>query len=320
MIDSDTHEKLSGAIADVDAVEVTTEDDLPDLETALDALATAVAAAGLIDEEMDLDGAVDALMTGYSLSRDAGAALADIRSFAKELKYIGGVAGAADELTRSRISSAQSCRAGPTLDLVKQMTKHIYRSVEGALQRHNISLNHIVSRADEVIVFGSYAAGLQVHHSDVDLLCIGDGRGGLHTSYFDLTCITREFVETLDWRQSELANHVAMYGVWLKGNGSWTCQVFIGEPTVARKVRLVANHIDVLEKRWSSLAERFRRSHLRAIHRNLQRLELMRLGKPVCPTALLPHESFDCTIGRAALATARQRLHFGHAMTSVPRL
>jgi hypothetical protein len=102
MINSETHENLSEAIADVDGVEVTTEDDLPDLETALDALATTVADAGLVDNDMELDDVVIALISEHSLAREAWSALADIHSYTKELKYLGGVAGAAYQLSHSK--------------------------------------------------------------------------------------------------------------------------------------------------------------------------------------------------------------------------
>lgn len=184
-------------------------------------------------------------------------------------------------------------------------------SIDDSLRQRNLSLDRILTIADEVIVFGSTAAGVARADSDVDLLCIGQVRS-VHTQYLDLTCVPREFVGTPEWRQSELANHVAAYGVWLKGNGSWRRRVFIDAYTIARKHRAVANHIEALDKRWSSLAERFQRSHLQAIQRNLQRLQLMRAGKPVCPTALLGDDvPFETSLGRSALNIARQRLAAG---------
>jgi predicted nucleotidyltransferase len=191
------------------------------------------------------------------------------------------------------------------------MIKRIFHLVESTLRRHDLSLDRLMSLADEVIVFGSYASGVARADSDVDILCIGDV-GAVHTAYLDLTRVSREFVQRPEWNQSELANHVAAYGVWLNGEGLWKREVFIAEQTLARKQRAVANHIDALEKRWSSLAEQFQRSHLQAIQRNLQRLQLMRAGKPVCPTALLGKDvPFDTSLGRSALNVARERLAAG---------
>lgn len=102
MINSAVHEKLSEVIMNLDSVNVSSEDDVPDLETALDALASAIAEVGLTEEVLDVDGAVDALVTKHELASDARGALVDIHGFVKELKYIGGGAGAAYELSRSK--------------------------------------------------------------------------------------------------------------------------------------------------------------------------------------------------------------------------
>src|SRR5260370_5639721 len=86
-------------------------------------------------------------------------------------------------------------------------------------------LDDLMSEADEVVVFGSRAAGVHSSSSDLDLLIISPNRRRLVATGLDCVLLTPEEVSDSFWLGSELASHVAAYGRWAKGAGEWRSDV-----------------------------------------------------------------------------------------------
>src|ERR1700752_2084658 len=98
----------------------------------------------------------------------------------------------------------------------------------------NTSLTHILKRrvrsvgmnydallhTQELVVFGSYAAGVSDPESDIDVLAVGP-RYRVARSGLDLISISPEHVMSAEWLGSELASHIVAYGVWIHGEGRW---------------------------------------------------------------------------------------------------
>ncbi len=146
--------------------------------------------------------------------------------------------------------------------------------------------------ADQVIVFGSMALGVERPDSDIDVLCVGDCDCKLKTPYLDLIGVSRETIEDSSWLCSELASHIACYGRWLRGSPAWTSRVAIGRKAVIQKQRRVVAFMTGLPRVWANLENCFRVKYSIKIKRETQRLILLRRSVPIPPTKILD-ESWD---------------------------
>lgn len=140
--------------------------------------------------------------------------------------------------------------------------------------------------ADQIVLFGSRAAGLARPGSDWDLLVVGEGRPR-SSAVLDLVWVSPRELPTRTWLGSELAGHVACWGRWLHGEPGWISDVVHDEHAAARKARRVASRLDALERTWDLLGPAYQRKHLLLLRRDLQRHGLLSLGKAVPPSALL---------------------------------
>lgn len=86
----------------------------------------------------------------------------------------------------------------------------------------------------EAVLFGSYAYGCERFESDVDILFVGNKKRKA-SKYLDFIWLKPERLFSKTWLGSELANHIANYGIWLKGNGVWRTEVFFSEAAIIRK-------------------------------------------------------------------------------------
>ena len=103
------------------------------------------------------------------------------------------------------------------------------------------------------MLFGSYACGCEHKQSDIDILFIGD-RKRKSSKYFDFIWVTPERLKSKTWLSSELAIHIAKYGLWLKGDGYWRNQVFFSKATIIRKKQRIFErllHIYLQKERLS---------------------------------------------------------------------
>ncbi len=156
-------------------------------------------------------------------------------------------------------------------------------------RQHGLSWRDMTRKAHEVIVFGSASVGADRRDSDLDLLIIGVGK---RFKKRDLDIVFKTKRESLSpkWLGSELADHVARYGVWLKGVGRWRRTVLVGNAAVDFKRHLIRSRARALFAAWETLGEPYRIKHVIKLRRDLQRLECLIEGKSIPPTPYLDKE------------------------------
>lgn len=140
--------------------------------------------------------------------------------------------------------------------------------------------------SSQVIAFGSYAAGCQNDQSDVDILFVTEKRG-MRNEFFDFVCIDPRRISLKSWLGSELANHVAKYGVWLKGDDSWKRQVFIGQSAIDRKKVIILSRLSHLWVKRKSIKHQSTIRLFENVVLDSFRLVTMMHGTAVPPTAIV---------------------------------
>ena len=148
------------------------------------------------------------------------------------------------------------------------------------LARRGVDLRKLASEASQVVLFGSWAVGLQRPESDIDLLCVGDGKRH-KTAKVDLVWISPKFGKSTKWRQSELGNHIIKYGKWLVGSNEWGDDVRVSSQSLQFKRSLIRSRGSQLMRRWDHLSQDYRGKHAVKIRRDIQRLVLMKSGNAV---------------------------------------
>lgn len=147
----------------------------------------------------------------------------------------------------------------------------------------------LLKQAAEIVVFGSYAAGLHTIDSDLDVLCVGDGPR-LKSRSLDLSWVSEKNVSEDAWLGSELAGHIAKYGIWLRGKGHWRTQVFAGAHAIQRKRKRIMSLSRTVTRLWDRLHPTFQDQYNVTIRRELQRLALLQARVQVPPTKVLDDE------------------------------
>jgi hypothetical protein len=150
----------------------------------------------------------------------------------------------------------------------------------------------------EIIVFGSTAAGVDSAASDLDVLCVSEAASS-KSARLDLLVKHPEEIASMRWRRSELAGHVASYGVWLKGTALWLPDV--GDEAIVAKRRRILRLVASASRHWHDLSPVFQRRHLTTIRRELQRFSVLSAGLSVPPTPLL--EAASAAGSRTAFVT-----------------
>jgi nucleotidyltransferase-like protein len=144
----------------------------------------------------------------------------------------------------------------------------------------------LARRAQEIVLFGSRSQGVAGPDSDWDLLCVGEGStsrvGSVH-----LVWVPSTEMFTRKWLGSELAGHIAAYGVWLVGTSHWQNQVFVSATALAHKQRIVKARLAALDRYQHDLAPARRAYYGLRIRRDVQRLMILRAGRPVPASPLL---------------------------------
>src|SRR5260370_9052565 len=151
----------------------------------------------------------------------------------------------------------------------------------------NVNSDALFSEALEVVVFGSRAVGVNRDTSDLDVLCFTNQKRRIRTRQLDCICYPHAEREGSYWRGSELASHIARYGVWIVGNDAWRNSVLIGKEAIERKQRKIESLIRNAVSRWQQFHPLFRTKYATSARRELQRLYLLETGVPIPPTPLL---------------------------------
>jgi predicted nucleotidyltransferase len=163
----------------------------------------------------------------------------------------------------------------------------LHAEFELALSEHDRKLlDRALHDCREVVVFGSRAVGAHAKTSDLDVLCIGSFERH-RSERLDVVRRTPSEIESPKWLGSELANHIAAYGVALRGCCKWKEGVYLGEHAVSHKERRISGLVNGLWRYWDRLHPEFRRRYLTTIRREGQRLRLLTNGIAIPPTPVL---------------------------------
>jgi predicted nucleotidyltransferase len=173
------------------------------------------------------------------------------------------------------------------------MSNQIGRVVEttpSLIQRISSVLDvHQLAAAEQIVLFGSASVGMQSSRSDIDILLVGSSneKRAMKIDGLDVSSIDLNDRHTSRWLGSELANHIARYGVWLRGQDDWSSRCFVSDESIAFKVRKIEARVQALDRAWNYFSAPYQTKHLRLVRRDLQRLELMMARRPVPPGPLL---------------------------------
>jgi len=144
-------------------------------------------------------------------------------------------------------------------------------------------------RAKQIIVYGSYAMSENKKNSDLDLLCIGKGRRVKRNS-IHIIWLSESRLRSKRWLGSELATHIAVYGKWIKGTNTWA-NCFRPNAHALKLVRKrVQTRAIALRHYWRQLIPTHRTKHMLRLRRDLQRLLMMREGRPPVASGTLDRE------------------------------
>lgn len=145
------------------------------------------------------------------------------------------------------------------------------------------------AHAQSVILFGSRAADCASSTSDWDFLCVGEGSSRFAQG-IDVLWIASNRTHDPHWLGSELANHIARWGIVLVGDAPWLSLARPGEQAIDRKRRLIQAQVEGMSRVWRLLATPYRVKQRRNLRRDLQRLERLCLGESVPPAPMLDRD------------------------------
>jgi predicted nucleotidyltransferase len=165
--------------------------------------------------------------------------------------------------------------------------KSLSSTLELRLRGTDSVTRRAVETATELVVFGSMAPGIDDRNSDLDLLCITPRPLRYKDRKLDLLCLSEAELQSTDWLCSELAAHVAAYGIWLRSPSNWIHEVRLGESAIARKQRRLQSYAITLRNGWWRLNDHFKAKYVMKLRREAQRLLLLERRIPIPPTRRL---------------------------------
>ena len=161
-------------------------------------------------------------------------------------------------------------------------------SIVNRLKKAGVDWQYLTDSSEQVVLFGSRAAGYANRKSDWDLLIISNEDIEKPQGPFDFIVITPERSQSEEWLGSELAVHVAKYGKWLHGEDTWSYKVVsYSKKAIQEKRRKIEKNWKMLTIGFDRLVPQILRRRVEMLRRDMQRLELMQKGIPVPPNAVL---------------------------------
>lgn len=151
----------------------------------------------------------------------------------------------------------------------------------------------------QLILCGSRVVpGLAREDADWDLLIVSDNVepektkgpvGLIEREGFDVMIARTEQICDPMWLGTELASHVAAWGVWLRGElyDNWRHRAYVSNASVDFKMRLVERKTMALVDGWRRLNEHFHAKRSLELRRQILRMGLLRQRSPVPPTPIL---------------------------------
>jgi len=147
-------------------------------------------------------------------------------------------------------------------------------------------LSELLRGASSVALFGSRASNCARAESDWDFLCIGESRSKKERG-LDLVWVNPAVVCSGMWLSTDLAGHVAAFGVWIKGEPSWKIGDVDFSAAARRKEANIARTVRALAPAWDLLGPAYQAKHATLLRREVQRWALLSLGDAVAPAAAL---------------------------------
>jgi hypothetical protein len=152
------------------------------------------------------------------------------------------------------------------------------------------NLQRIISSVGSVrqlVLFGSRAADVARSTSDWDVLVVHAVRVRSPRRNVDVVSLRPEQLSSDLWLGSELAGHVAHYGIWLVGEPDWTTSVTRSNRAIQRKATRIVRRATNLQRQWKLLDRPYRLDFARALRRDIQRCLSLVQGEPVAPTKVI---------------------------------
>jgi hypothetical protein len=174
-----------------------------------------------------------------------------------------------------------------------------------------LSFDQLRREATAIALFGSRAYGCARADSDWDVLCVGSGRSR-RLAGIDLVWVPPHAMTDPTWLGGDLPGHVATYGVWLHGESSLTSCALPLDAAAKRKAARIARKLVSVSRVWHLLGPAYRRRDAELVRREAQRLDGLRGGVAVPPTALLDAAWDGSDESRAWLC--EQLTHLGSAV------
>lgn len=143
--------------------------------------------------------------------------------------------------------------------------------------------------ASQIILFGSYALSANTRKSDLDVLCIGTGKR-FKSSKLHIIWIPESRTRSKHWLGSELATHIATYGIWIKGKNDWAYQTKPSRDTIEKKRKNILSRLDAVERHWDDLLPKFQTGQMTRLRRDLQRYQMMQRGQAPVPKSMLDNQ------------------------------
>ena len=154
------------------------------------------------------------------------------------------------------------------------------------------TFEHCEKNSKEVVLFGSYAYGCEHDESDIDILFVGNKKREA-SKYFDFIWVKPERINSKTWLSSELAIHIANYGIWLKGDGTWRNQVFFSQAASTRKKQRIFERLIHIYLQKESLSLAKKKLFIQKIILNTLRLKNLNSKKPNPPTCVTLNDLQD---------------------------
>ena len=167
-----------------------------------------------------------------------------------------------------------------------------FEKISGRFPEFKEEYNRCEKNASEIVLFGSYAYGCEHPKSDIDILFVGNKKRVLN-KYFDFIWINNKVSKSRSWMCTELANHIARYGIWIKGNGSWQNKVFFSKSTINKKKQKIFERLLHIYLQNESITLEKKKYFIQKVILNTLRLKNIYNKIPNPPTCITVNEIND---------------------------
>jgi predicted nucleotidyltransferase len=168
---------------------------------------------------------------------------------------------------------------------MENKVKNIIEKAERMFKDFHKEFFDSYEKSSQVVIFGSFACGCENSRSDIDILFVGEGKKRGYKG-LDFIWFKPQRISSKSWLGSELATHIAAYGIWAKGDNHWRDLVFFSKAAIKRKKERIYNrllHI-LLKKDELSMSSKYELTQ--KVLLNCHRLKMLYDKVPIPPTAI----------------------------------